>query len=524
MDVYASESQYVQGPTGEQQAKGTIPLDTLPADWWNWLWKSITERINQASAGMESLYEEILSVLTAASIEPSQPQSDQLLNAIRSLARTTGTSSVAGAVKSSTDSGKVSIDESGIMTVNGLGIPTSLNTTAKNIVNAINEILSEYTSNKTTTDASITGLQNSKAPTNHASAETTYGKGTSSVYGHVKLYDGVDSASGSNEGIAATPAAVKTVNDELQVVKAALTIPTGFVAAYAGATPPEGWLLCRGQQVAKASYPALYKVIGTTYNLSTDAPDVQSLVFRLPDLRETVPVGIGERGSGTSRHDALTLGQFKDDTYQSHTHNYTPSGIVSSHSHGMKHLHGMSSHTHNYTPSGSVSSHVHHMDHVHDVDHIHRVQWSGSHTHARFARTGTNGWNRPYLSGAGISVGWIATLNEHSQDPYNNVQNIGDATISIDVTTSPASGKYSGLVLDLTPGHNRKEYTAPATPTFTGTNANTSSPSVNETNYSPKESTDIATPTFTGIAGTTGSNGSTVTKGKSLGMNYIIKT
>lgn len=222
MDVYASNSQYIQGPSPAQQAQGTVPLDTLPADWWNWLWKSITERINEASAGMESLYEEVISVLTAASIEPSQLQSDQLLNAIKALARVTGTAAIAGAVKSSTDSGKVSIDENGIMTVNSLGIPTSLNTTAKNVVNAINEILSEYTSNKTTTDAAITGLQNSKAPNNHASEETTYGKGTSSTYGHVKLYDGVDSDSGSNSGVAATPAAVKALNTSLQGVCTAL--------------------------------------------------------------------------------------------------------------------------------------------------------------------------------------------------------------------------------------------------------------------------------------------------------------
>lgn len=222
MDVYASNSQYINGPSPEQQAAGTVPLDTLPADWWNWLWRQITERINQASAGMEDIYDEVMSVLTAASIEPSQLQSDQLLNAIKALARVTGTAAIAGAVKSSTDSGKVSIDENGIMTVNNLGIPTLLNTTAKNVVDAINEILINYTNNKTTTDAAITGLQNSKAPNNHASEETTYGVGTASTYGHVKLYDGIDSDSGSNSGVAATPAAVKALNTSLQSVCTAL--------------------------------------------------------------------------------------------------------------------------------------------------------------------------------------------------------------------------------------------------------------------------------------------------------------
>lgn len=222
MDVYASKSQYINGPSPEQQAAGTVPLDTLPADWWNWLWRQITERINQASEGMEAIYDEVMSVLTAASIEPSQLQSDQLLNAIKALVRVTGTAAIAGAVKSSTDSGKVSIDENGIMTVNNLGIPSSLNTTVKNIVGAINEILLNYTNNKATTDAAITGLQNSKAPNNHASGETTYGVGTASTYGHVKLYDGIDSDSGSNSGVAATPAAVKALNTSLQNVCTAL--------------------------------------------------------------------------------------------------------------------------------------------------------------------------------------------------------------------------------------------------------------------------------------------------------------
>ena len=52
-----------------------------------------------------------------------------------------------------------------------------------------------------------------KAPTNHASSATTYGAGTGSNYGHVKLSDATDSTSGASAGIAATPAAVKAAYD-----------------------------------------------------------------------------------------------------------------------------------------------------------------------------------------------------------------------------------------------------------------------------------------------------------------------
>ena len=51
----------------------------------------------------------------------------------------------------------------------------------------------------------------SRAPTSHASSATTYGKGTGSNYGHVKLSEAIDSTSGGNDGVAATPKAVSTV-------------------------------------------------------------------------------------------------------------------------------------------------------------------------------------------------------------------------------------------------------------------------------------------------------------------------
>ena len=401
MDVYASNSQYIQGPSPTQQAQGTIPLDTLPADWWNWMWRQITERINQASVGMESIYDEVMSVLTAASIEPSQLQSDQLLNAIKALARVTGTSAIAGAVKSSADSGKVSIDENGIMTVNGLGIPTSLNTSTKNVVSAINEILSAYTSNKTTTDAAITGLQNSKAPNNHASGETTYGKGSSSEYGHVKLYDGVDSASGANNGVAATPAAVKALRDEMMNSTVAITglqnskapnnhasgettYGKGSSSEYGHVKLYDGVDSASGANNGVAATPAAVKALRDEMMNSTVAFPVGMVVpyagasapggwllcdgqavsrtaypalfqvlgvtygygdgvntFNVPDLRECSPIGVGTRGGGVSTHETYTLGQFKDDSFKIHNHPCSSAN---------------SDHTHNFT-TGDMNQH-----------------------------------------------------------------------------------------------------------------------------------------------------------------------
>ena len=54
----------------------------------------------------------------------------------------------------------------------------------------------------------------SKASKSHASATVNYGVGSASNYGHVRLYDGVDSAANMQSGIAATPKAVLTAYEK----------------------------------------------------------------------------------------------------------------------------------------------------------------------------------------------------------------------------------------------------------------------------------------------------------------------
>lgn len=61
----------------------------------------------------------------------------------------------------------------------------------------------------------------SKAPIDHASEATTYGVGSSTKYGHVKLSDAVTSDSGVSGGVAATPAAVKNAKDAADAAAAA---------------------------------------------------------------------------------------------------------------------------------------------------------------------------------------------------------------------------------------------------------------------------------------------------------------
>lgn len=71
--------------------------------------------------------------------------------------------------------------------------------------------------------ASIVSMLREKAPTSHASTATTYGAGTGSTYGHVKLSDSTSSTSAASAGIAATPKAVKAAYDLANAKQAAIT-------------------------------------------------------------------------------------------------------------------------------------------------------------------------------------------------------------------------------------------------------------------------------------------------------------
>jgi microcystin-dependent protein len=80
-------------------------------------------------------------------------------------------------------------------------------------------------------------------------------------------------------------------------------IPVGFPAPWFTNTPPAKWLLCQGQLLSQAQYPALYAVLGNQYNLSTDAAGW----FRLPNANGASFLFAGKSAqNGATNH---TLGQ-----------------------------------------------------------------------------------------------------------------------------------------------------------------------------------------------------------------------
>lgn len=204
---YATNPTYCQLPSPEQLACGVVPLDSLPAAWWNAMWHETNAAVNQARGAVGALITEVNNVLQGAGVCVNPSCTDQLYQAIDKIRQTIGNASIAGAVKSSSCPGEVSIDANGIMTANCVGNAANLTTTARTLTGAVNELKSTYDCCFNSTDTAI----GTKAPNMHASDQTTYGVGNASCYGHLKISDEYTCVVGcACDGVAASQ---KSVND-----------------------------------------------------------------------------------------------------------------------------------------------------------------------------------------------------------------------------------------------------------------------------------------------------------------------
>ena len=174
-------------------------------------------------------------------------------------------------------------------------------------------------------------------PTSHTSTNTTYGVGNATQYGHLKLSDAVDSASGATGGAAATPAAVKAAKEAADAAmtkastlatastagivkpgtgmtvdadgalnvsfnntvtststtqaatanavktaydKAVNALPVGALHA-SFASSISGCLLCNGAAVSRTTYAALFAILDIKFGAGNG-----STTFNLPDFRD----------------------------------------------------------------------------------------------------------------------------------------------------------------------------------------------------------------------------------------------
>ena len=117
------------------------------------------------------------------------------------------------------------------------------------------------------------------------------------------------------DDVAGTPTTKKITLTDLML----LTMPSGSIQMFGGATAPTNWLLCDGASLLRASYTTLFGIIGTTFG-SADGTH-----FNVPDFRGVFPKGAGttDRTLGkdaNANYYAATLGTYLTDKMQGHIH------------------------------------------------------------------------------------------------------------------------------------------------------------------------------------------------------------
>lgn len=77
---YAQNAQagYIEAPTNAQQQDGVVPLDRLPAQWWNWFLNKATRRFTESEDFLENAVAELDNILDVMGITPDPTSTTQL--------------------------------------------------------------------------------------------------------------------------------------------------------------------------------------------------------------------------------------------------------------------------------------------------------------------------------------------------------------------------------------------------------------------------------------------------------------
>lgn len=141
LPVYATDSDYCTPPSSSERRKGVIPLDTLPAQWWNQMWNAITQQENNITSALNNIFSELNNVLAEVGDVGSATDLHQIQRAILSIHNRLATTTQQGTVKQNTERDGVTLDSEGKMVVTYMGDVADLTTPIKTtVVDAINSL------------------------------------------------------------------------------------------------------------------------------------------------------------------------------------------------------------------------------------------------------------------------------------------------------------------------------------------------------------------------------------------------
>lgn len=237
--------QYIAEPSSTEYNRGAEPLQTLPAQWWNWFLNKFTARFNKVNIYVKNIFNELTQLLSLMNVTPDGTESTPTINQLKDAFENV----YPGIVSSKLDlpntyvpqtrevnghalSTNVTVTKSdvGLGSVVNTGdsaTPTSGGTTKFTTGGAYTELAKKVDTTRkvnghalsadvtvTKTDVGLGSVANTgdsatptsggttkfttggaytlqqsingKAPTNHASTGTGYGAASTSNYGHVK--------------------------------------------------------------------------------------------------------------------------------------------------------------------------------------------------------------------------------------------------------------------------------------------------------------------------------------------------
>ena len=169
--------------------------------------------------------------------------------------------------------------------------------------------LSADPSTKNNTNVYISGVYQAKSTYSVSSTTFTFSTAPPAGTNNIEIEYATPLAIGTPSDGTVTTAKLADGAVTAQKLASGAAAISGEMKMWPTSTAPTGYLLCAGAAVSRATYAALFAVLGTTFGAGDG-----STTFNLPDFRDRMPIGAGTTYSANSQ------GGSKDAVVVSHTH------------------------------------------------------------------------------------------------------------------------------------------------------------------------------------------------------------